>query len=282
MIAGVFNSRAESNEDEKSDNMNKDKLKKLANDPRLISGIYNYCDRWCERCPFTSRCLNFAMGEEDGDNPELQDHNSDVFWQRFESSLGLAMELLTELAEKQGIDLNETDDDETITHQEERNRQAAESHEISRAAKEYIKLADSWFKKSRRLFKERQHDMKTELKMGLGIKKVLREADSIVDVTEVIGWYQHQIYIKIIRAFMGSDLEEWEDELQNDSNGSAKVALIGIDRSIAAWAKLIDHFPEQSDNILDLLLHLDRLRKKTEKIFPKARAFKRPGFDKPI
>ena len=25
-----------------------------------ISGIYNYCDRWCERCRFTSNCYLFT------------------------------------------------------------------------------------------------------------------------------------------------------------------------------------------------------------------------------
>ena len=32
------------------------RLRGLTRDPRSISGIYNYCDRWCERCPMTSRC----------------------------------------------------------------------------------------------------------------------------------------------------------------------------------------------------------------------------------
>lgn len=29
----------------------------LADNPNFIAGIYNYCVRWCERCPFTARCL---------------------------------------------------------------------------------------------------------------------------------------------------------------------------------------------------------------------------------
>ena len=29
----------------------------LTDNPNLISGIHNYCDRWCERCPLTARCL---------------------------------------------------------------------------------------------------------------------------------------------------------------------------------------------------------------------------------
>ena len=42
-------------------------LTELANSPDLVSGIYNYCDRWCERCPLTSRCLVYAAEQEDND-----------------------------------------------------------------------------------------------------------------------------------------------------------------------------------------------------------------------
>jgi hypothetical protein len=37
--------------------MTSKRLKQLAANPRHIPGVYNYCDRWCERCPLTSRCL---------------------------------------------------------------------------------------------------------------------------------------------------------------------------------------------------------------------------------
>ncbi len=30
----------------------------------VVEGIYNYCDRWCERCTYTSRCLNYAIDQE--------------------------------------------------------------------------------------------------------------------------------------------------------------------------------------------------------------------------
>ena len=45
-----------------------------------IPGIYNYCDRWCERCPFTSRCLNFEMSEENFGDLENADITNEVLW----------------------------------------------------------------------------------------------------------------------------------------------------------------------------------------------------------
>lgn len=66
--------------------------------------------------------------------------------------------------------------------------------------------------------------------------------------------------------------ENKQDELNS-------LLKIGIDRSIGAWGKLQEYFPEKTDSILDILLHLDRLRRRAEELFPQARNFKRPGFD---
>jgi len=259
--------------------MNKKQLKKLAENPNHIAGIYNYCDRWCERCPFTARCLNYAMGKEDRDNPVLTDIESKAFWKKIEENLKLAKEMLQEMIEEQGIDMSSADFEEAA-QEHERTHEEAESHELSQLAYKYALSVDSWFNKNQDIFEQRKKDFLTELSIGLEQKKLVDEAKSIVDATEVIAWYQHQIYVKIMRALTYPDIDdEFEDEIQNDSNGSTKVALIGMDRSIGAWARLHDHFPDQSDEILDILLHLDRLRKKTEQAFPNARSFKRPGFD---
>ena len=69
------------------------------------------------------------------------------------------------------------------------------------------------------------------------------------------------------------------EDFPKDSDGSAKVALIGIDRSLAAWGILLKYFPSQEDEIFPILVHLEQLRKNTEKAFPDGRAFVRPGFD---
>ena len=99
-------------------------------------------------------------------------------------------------------------------------------------------------------------------------------------------WYQFFVPAKTERAVGGlvhieEDGGDEYDIHQNDANGSAKIALIAVDRSIAAWSLLRDHFPEQGDGVLDLLVHLARLRRLLETTFPTARDFKRPGFDDP-
>jgi hypothetical protein len=88
------------------------------------------------------------------------------------------------------------------------------------------------------------------------------------------------IYIKLCRAATGmirGELEGNEFDPQ-DANGSAKVALLGIERSLAAWATLRRRFPDHEDIILALGT-LKRLLRQVEAAFPNARAFRRPGFD---
>ena len=64
-----------------------------------------------------------------------------------------------------------------------------------------------------------------------------------------------------------------------DSDGSAKVALIGIDRSIAAWRLMQLSLPAVAASMVTLLMQLEVLRRRIERSFPEARGFVRPGFD---
>jgi len=109
------------------------------------------------------------------------------------------------------------------------------------------------------------------------------DAEAIcVDCLEVVRWYQYQIHVKLLRAVRGELKEGYDrpDEYAKDFDGSAKVALIGIDRSIAALGELRVCFPAYERETLHILAHLGSLRRNVEETFPEAREFIRPGFDK--
>jgi hypothetical protein len=261
--------------------MDKEQIKSLAANPDLLSGIFNYCDRWCERCPFTSRCLNYALGEEQFPDPESRDIANEKYWRSLEETLRTTLELLKELAEEKGVSLDALD---TESGKEERRllEEAAKNHPCSLSAKAYGERVDAWFDSAKKLFEEKEETLSQDARLGIPNVNPAGEAFRITDAAEVIRWYQHQIYVKLMRALHG-ELEERPEILKDfpkGSDGSAKVALIGIDRSIAAWGEMRSHFQEREDDILDLLIHLDRLRRSVEKTFPKARAFQRPGFDR--
>ena len=246
--------------------MNRDRLKKLAGDKRFIPGIYNYCDRWCERCPQTSRCLNISISEEEFSDPETRDIRNEAFWNKLSGIFGETLELLRESAKKWGIEL-ETLDLADDTERMRANDEAAEDHVISQAAKSYSKSVGDWFREREGHF--------------FGTAAVVNEGVNLEEAIEVIQWYQYFIAAKVMRAIRGKMAEEEEgcDEFPNDSDGSAKIALIAIDRSIAAWA-VIEHYISDCDKeVMDVITFLDGLRQAVEKTFPNARSFIRPGFD---
>jgi len=246
--------------------MKRDRLKKLAAEKRFIPGIYNYCDRWCERCPLTSRCLNFSISQEDSSDPEAQDIRNKAFWNKLSETLVESLELLKEGAKKWGVDLETLDSTEDIENLKAKNK-AAENHLLSRAAKRYFEIVDDWFKERETLFFE--------------TVAAARERVSLDETLEVIRWYQYFISAKIVRAVRGKveDDEERDDEFPRDSDGSAKIALIAIDRSIAAWAVIRHYITGGAEGVMDIIAFLDGLRQAVEKAFPKARSFMRPGFD---
>lgn len=261
--------------------MNKERLKKLAEDPRFIQSIYNYCDRWCERCPFTARCLNFALDEEEFDHLKTQDLDNEAFRKKLSETFQMTLELLEEAAEEQGIDLDSIDTEE-VEEEDRLNDELARDHECSRMAKLYSEMVDDWLDSARELISSEEEELSAVETIEALDNSPAEKDDDLLEPVEVVGWYQHLIYVKLMRAIRGELLEEPEilDEYPKDSDGSAKVALIGIDRSIAAWGEIRSLFPHRSDQIMDILLHLEQLRRKVEKTFPDARAFIRPGFDK--
>ena len=246
--------------------MDRDRLKKLAADKRFVAGIYNYCDRWCERCPQTLRCLNFSLLEEEFLDPQTKDIRNEEFWRKLSGILGEALELLKEAGKKWGIEL-EALDSVSDTERTRAGDEAAEKHVICRAAKSYSNMVEDWFREREELFFE--------------TATVVNEGVNLEEAFEVIRWYQYFIAVKVMRAIRGKMEEEEEgcDEFPSDSDGSAKIALIAIDRSIGAWAVIPHYNHLYAERVLEIISFLDRLRQAVEETFPRARSFIRPGFD---
>jgi len=233
-------------------------LTELANNPDLISGIYNYCDRWCERCPLTSRCLVYATEQEDDDSPENRDLRNEAFWRKLSVIFQETREMIVDWAQNAGVDFNAFAEEDEARHK--RKRQLVDNHPLTKAGKKYANAASDWLREFDQMF----------------------EVTDLEDAREVIQWYQYQIAVKTMRALSGRKEELEDREIANfpkDSDGSVKVALIGIDRSIAAWRMMQLSLPDRVESIVPLILQLERLRLRLENGFPQAREFVRPGFD---
>jgi hypothetical protein len=234
-----------------------DRLVARAADPRLIPGIYNYCDSRCTRCPFTERCLTFL------DNRELESAGEpSTIAEMFSASLQRTLEILTEVARRQGIDLEDSKDDETRAIEDDADRHNRDP--LMMSARAYGELA--W-----------------RIAQALEPVVTQRGDAAVSDAVDTIEWFSTLISAKIRRAVCGQP-EEWvdHDAAQTDQNGSAKVALIGIAESRAAWSVLMEAGKATADGVPAVAVKmLDALARDVGARFPRATQFVRPGFDEP-
>jgi len=123
---------------------------------------------------------------------------------------------------------------------------------------------------------EQAKQMEREVEMELPGHDPTPDVLELHDAVEVVRWYQHFLYPKISRVVMG--LEDNERDMMDDVLGSAKIALIAIERSLGAWQTLGHHL-QLHDEALDMQINLARIRTELDKRMPDAMAFQRPGFD---
>lgn len=252
-------------------------IDKLNEPNNLLSGIYNYCDSWCERCSFSDRCINFSTREE----YNISENNDE---KSIEASLNSAykmfedlVDFLKEEADKKGINLTE----EVDTTKYESAKDKAYSHPLSNKSYKYFHLVRDWFKSREDIVTKQADEFMKFAELGLNEEKLENNVHIFQESMEVIQWYFTLIRVKIIRALLTKYDSTYEDsEFKFEQvNTSAKIALIGCEKSLSAWKTMYDFLTEDEDKILQILSYLDNLIKEIKIEFPEVKDFKRPYFD---
>lgn len=200
----------------------------------FIVSIFNYCDRWCERCPLTARCRVFAMSAE----------------REFEADHG---PLAGPMAER-----------ESKAMAQRVSRWELEPYTLPDIKFEHLDLEiraqdfadDLW-----RWFKERDLSQ--------------AEASEPMEVLHHFGIF---VGSKIHRALQGL-AEEEPLEPDSDAYGSAKAALLGLERMREAWHPLIAKRIVAEKEAAPFVTTIQWLIDEIDRVIPEARTFIRPGFD---
>lgn len=204
---------------------------------------------------------------------EEHDASNEKFWDELMSGFAQVGEKIPEMMEDMDVEFNEEE-------MEEAGRDIKRKYKIAATlGASTLQTAEAYAWRLRDFMKQHHalfgNDDETAITAEPG-----SAAAMLKDALEVIRWHQFFIMIKLNRAF--HSLVEEKEEPQDwprDSEGTAKVALIGADRCMAAWAVVREQLPEHENAALDFMHRLERLRKKVEAEFPRARSFVRPGFD---
>ncbi|MDR7129172.1 hypothetical protein J2X69_001507 [Algoriphagus sp. 4150] len=240
----------------------------------FISGIHNWCDRWCERCAFTTRCRVFER-EKERDLKEPED-----FWNALSENFKEILDMLHVMAEEHGIDLEQiAKDSETDKSLEEEDKRLDE-HPLSVLTNQYLLEGKEWLDSSK--VKDYCEELTQQVNLGLmQISDAKDQVTKIEEALEVIRWYLFFIHVKSKRVLHDLSGDFWDEypEEEKSYNGSAKIAMISIERSMQAWKLLLDTMKAEQNSILTLLILLDKSRKLLAALVPNYVQFIRPGFD---
>jgi hypothetical protein len=234
-------------------------------DPGLIPGIYNYCDRRCSRCPFTKRCFSFREGQH-----QAQVHGDRDLCEEVGANFELAGKLMQAWCEHEGIDFSKI---------EAEAKSAAADREMQRA--NHLVDSDPLYARARQ-YTHAAYDVVEPLS---SLSPFHGWPPEVTAAIADIEWYAGMISAKIGRALHGAaEQREWPDDdpIQNDWNGSAKAARLAIAQSRGAWESLFaaGQTPREASirATATLLAEIDR---ELAERFPQAMDFIRPGFDEP-
>ena len=235
----------------------------IEGEENFIQGIFNYCDRWCERCDFTDRCRVFA----DERNRKIEDSDDPMCdtLMVVSESLAEAKQMLLEQAEERGIDLIEAMNDPEVEIGIERARETADSEEASILARRYSM-------ETRSLLENPETWAGDEI-----------DDPIVADTLEVLRHYLFSVAVNVHSCFHAAlDIDGYDDpdaiiDTQSYANGTAKITLIIVERSILGWTYLMNE--SNSDLLRPVIERLERIAQLLESKFPNAREFIRPGFD---
>ena len=250
-----------------------------------IENIYAFCDRWCERCSFGARCEAYAAREEvrKPENLEADDEKNRIFWENLENRLPETLRYVMQKALEMEADLTDFPGISTKAKFDLFQRKAV-NNMVMKAGRLYEDKVDDFLDD----MADSGRIAMDELQPGSVFKvtgdNILTEAEKkdADDFIAVIMRYQLQLYLKISRAYYSKGREEEEETPApgpRESDGTAKVSLLLIQRSLVAWHGLQRFFPDKSISIDEILFLLMRMKNRLESEFPDALSFVRPGFD---
>lgn len=243
-----------------------------------IPFIYNWCDRWCEKCPFIDRC---AIGSLEREFGESDPSNVVAFNRRLKAIFEAAEDRLNEIAADMGIFFDDMSPEEEaeIEAEIELIDLMTESHPLTSLCDQYTSAVNKWFEKDavKSIVAEHEEalDFADHPRLDMGTALTMKEC------IHVIHWYKYFIPAKCRRMLSEEQEGDWEEEPSESRpyNGTAKITLIAVERSIAAWFSISELLNGYHSEVNSFMIQLKQIHKMIEEVFPNARDFIRPGFD---
>jgi hypothetical protein len=206
--------------------------------------------------------------------------STEDFWNALSENFKETLEMLHTMAEEMGIDMEqiiaESKNDTSVMEEDK----MLDEHPLSMITNRYLQEGKDWVESPK--IKTYLEGLASQVNLGLmGISKAEGQKAKIEEALEVIQWYLFFVHVKSKRVLNDLSGDFWDEfpEEEKSYNGSAKIAMISMERSMQAWKILLDLIEDEQDSILSLLVLLEKSRKMLAVLVPNYAQFIRPGFD---
>ena len=153
-------------------------------------------------------------------------------------------------------------------------------HSLAVLTGRYLRQTGTWLRQEGTLLQEAGNAQLYATTLGIRSEtEAMAILNELKNAWDMIRWYRTLIPVKTLSALRSVTEPNSSGPLTDYYLGKAKLVLISIEQSFVGWHTLMAHLPEKTDDILDLLVLLQKIRRGVETLFPAARAFKRPGLD---
>ncbi|BDQ03617.1 hypothetical protein [Ignavibacterium sp.] len=244
------------------------------NEENFIPGIYNYCDRWCEKCNYTDRCRLFQSDAEKNIQHILDDKNPndpEVVMKDVEENLNLAMQMLMEKLEEMNIDPEDIKSGELPPEPD------FNSYQINNLAEDFTKSMNE--------MEEIFDYYNPQINEAVITGNLTNELKEIQESLSVLGWYSPQVFVKTKRLihahedYLAEKDEDFKEANEEELYVTGKLLYIAVTNCLSALNNLHEHCPEFNNQILNQIILLTKIKDELLKMYPEIPQYKRPYFD---
>ena len=252
-----------------------------------IPGIYNYSDRWCEKCSYTNRCLLFKKEAKreikhllKNENESDAEHYSKLVVDEMEDMEKLfgqnsnSEDFLDSLDDNEDFDFDDEDGDLEKFDEEDDN-------EIDNPEKSFNPLIHL----SEEMFSELEVYYDTAKKHFPEEIEKYDTTNPLITNMQILSWYIPQISVKIRMCFWGKkQLEKAKGKITREVeeemlNVTSRIVYLGIEKSLAALNGILLQQKELEIETQLFLSTIKMIKKMFLEEFPKGQSYKRPYFD---
>ena len=215
-----------------------------------LSGISNYCFRWCERCPFTGRCAIFDQGERSG--LSRQTFSLPAAFPALSGSYAAFLHRLDAQLRKEGSSVLAVEQEPTLTAQELANtcRNMVLEHLQSSAWSQQWHQSENF-------------------------------ANPVVQAVHELNWHIILLGPKMQRALKSEEesVDPRGDFYYFDARRTAYLVVVCLARASAAVTVLLEQGIEPRTRLLELARRFLRLSASLRERMPDISLFPRPYWD---